>query len=164
VSRANAIAIRCKPTVAGAFVLTDATPEAFVFALRATPLRVNLTVFLDRAFPTLVFRVADSVIEAPCTAEVGAAYLSTGTVLATLRVGEIEAAAVVASPSKTIPIRYEPTVAGAFILTEAMPEVFVFALSVTRLRVNPTVSPAVSGFSFADSVIVMPGAAEVGPV
>lgn len=85
----------------------------------------------------------------------------------TASVAEAEAAAYVASPAKATPTRYEPVAAGAFVLTEATPELFVVALKVPPFSVNVTVLPAIATapdvMSVPERVIEAPGAAVVGP-
>jgi len=86
----------------------------------------------------------------------------------TLREAVAEAAARVVSPAKAILIGYDPRAVGAFVTTEARPELLVFALRVTPLSVKVTVCPAIATpadvLSVALRVSEAPGAAAVEPV
>jgi hypothetical protein len=86
----------------------------------------------------------------------------------TLREAVAEARACVVSPAKAILIGYVPRGVGAFVTTEARPELLVFALRVTPLSVKVTVCPAIATpadvLSVALRVSEAPGAAAVEPV
>ena len=85
-----------------------------------------------------------------------------------LRLAEVDAEAYVASPAKATVTVYVPVVAGAVVLTKAMPRPLVTALRVAPLREKVTVFPAMGVkppvWSHAERVIEAPGAAFVGPV